>query len=279
MKKLAVLGPAGSNGHKAANEMSDMDEYSIIWAKSNTEVMEMVQTGAAQRGVVPIWNNAEGFVKKVLSYWMNQKQEYGKRGLYPIAEKSIPINHCLLASKKARFNTLEEVHSHPQAIGQCREFLDSLKEPLLEKAALTTSGAAKMVSAHSNESMACIASEFAGITWGLKLIKKKIEDNGGNETTFHLISEKPRIDAERPLKTAIIFWVKNETGGLISPLSVITSAGRNMHTLWTIPLSKKKQVAFYVEFEGGVKNSRNILALLEEITDRIVVLGSFPDIV
>ncbi|MBD3248060.1 hypothetical protein GF382_02100 [Candidatus Falkowbacteria bacterium] len=291
MKKIAILGPAGSNGHKAASKMVALNEYEITWAKSNAGVMEMVQAGKADVGVVPIWNNTEGFVKKVLGYWMDQETEYSKRELYPVAEMSIPISHCLLARTGTSPNSLTEVHSHPQAIGQCRTFLESfrkpagqchtfhesLKAPLVEKAALTTSGAAEMVAKSSNRGLSCIASEFAASIYGLEVIKSKIEDNGGNETTFHLLAKEPKECGDKKLKTAIVFWVKNRPGGLMSPLSIITAAGKNMSTLWTIPLAKKKQVAFYVEFEGDVEQDRNVLALLNEITEKLIILGSFPE--
>src|SRR3989344_4291782 len=80
-----------------------------------TEVVEAVEEKKTDLGLVPIENSTEGNVVETIRSIIRSKD------LSVLGEKVIPIHHMLLGSEKAFSKKI--VRSHPQAIGQCTNWL------------------------------------------------------------------------------------------------------------------------------------------------------------
>ncbi len=281
VNRVAVLGPKGTNGHEAGGRfMVGEDASEFIFCRSNVEVFSKISSGEADYGVTPIHNSSTGLIDDVKRFWLGQDGDFEKRGVYPIMETSLSIEHCLLV--RPDFPTdakIEKVFSHPEALKQCREVIEEygIED---EQAALSTADAARLVSlSESGSKIAAIASRFTAETYGLKILKEGIQDNGGNETTFHLIGKKRSLPTSG-CKTAIIFWVDNEPGSLDAVLGVISAARRNKSILATVFTGNKGKIAFYVEFDGHKEEKviKHVSGLIECITNKLVVLGSFVEL-
>jgi prephenate dehydratase len=280
-KSVAVLGPKGTNGHEAANRLlNPLTDYDVHFFSGHAEILEKVKNGGVYYGVVPILNSSNGLIGDTRKFWLKQNGDFETRGIYPILELSLPIKHCLLAHpQKQEGQALETVFSHSEALEQCREAIISLgiKE---ERAALSTADAARIVAESGAESgQAAIASKFAAEIHGLKIVNENIQDNDGNKTTFHLVSRE-MARATTGCKTAIIFWLKDEAQALTKALNIISSPGKNMFILDAIFSGDRNNVAFYVEFEGhkDEEETKAILTLLKKSTTKMVILGSFPEL-
>ena len=48
-----------------------------------------------------------------------------KRNFYILGSLKLDISHCLLGRKDARISDIKEVISHPQALGQCNDYIEN----------------------------------------------------------------------------------------------------------------------------------------------------------
>jgi chorismate mutase/prephenate dehydratase len=279
MKKVAVLGPAGTNGHEAACRFFDgitIDD--ILFCSRNEDIFEMVLSGESEQGVVPIRNSSTGLIDDAKRFWI--KESSASAGIYPVMELSLPIRHCLLVHPASSdVERIEKVLSHPEALKQC-DLAIKRKKIGETVAALSTADASRIVSDDGGQnSLAAIASKFTASVYGLKVLEEDFQDNAGNATRFHLVSTWKTMPTSG-CKTAVIFWLKHEPSALVSALNIISGAGRNIHMIEPIFSGNNDNVAFYVEFDGHRLEpvTLSILTILDHLANRLVVLGSYSEL-
>ena len=83
-----------------------------------TAVGEAVATGELDEAVVPIENSLEGSVTFTLDLLISQPSLFIK------GEVVVPIEHYQMAKPGTVPSEIKVIYSHPQALGQCREFLE-----------------------------------------------------------------------------------------------------------------------------------------------------------
>jgi prephenate dehydratase len=279
-KRVAVLGPKGTNGHEAASRFMAGEDVEYVFCKKNEDIFPAVLLEKAEYGVVPIYNSSKGLIEKVKHFWMMQDARFDERGIYPIMETSLLIKHCLLVKPDFVEGTkIEKVFSHSEALGQCRNILEE-KGVGDGESVSSTADAARLVSlSEAGAGVAAIASKFAAEIYGLKILQEDVHDNEGNETTFHLIGRKKTL-LTSGCETAIMFWLKNETASLDGVINVISAARRNKSIIWPVPTGDKRNIGFYIEFDGHMEEEviGHVLGLIKCITNRLIILGSFPEL-
>ena len=114
-RRLAFLGPAGTYSEQAA---IDHDKgATLLPFASIPAVAAAVDSGLADEGVVPIENSLEGAVTHTLDLLVHEST------LFVRHELALPIHHCLLVKPGTKTEEIKAIHSHPQALAQCRSFL------------------------------------------------------------------------------------------------------------------------------------------------------------
>jgi chorismate mutase/prephenate dehydratase len=224
------------------------------------------------RAVVPIENSTAGSVHEVydLLFHMN---------LWIAGEEVVVVDHCLLGVPGATFEGLRHVHSHPQALSQCSEFLAELTE-VESEAAQNTALAAERVAALGDPSRAAIASEEAGARFGLVVLRRNIANQAVNLTRFVVVSGTP-VDCD-PLvqaKVSLVFGTTHERGALVRCLNVLADEGINLSKLESRPRPGTVwEYHFYVDLEGHLAEPRlqSALARLTVTTQFVRVLGCYP---
>src|SRR5881397_1424570 len=179
-QKVAYLGPRATFTHMACTQkFGSSAQY--VPVNSIKEVFSEVERGRANFGVVPIENTTEGVVNHTLDMFIDSN-------LLIYGEVLQEVSHHLL-SKSGVMEEVKNIHSHPHAIAQCRNWLETNlpNVPLSEVA--STARAAELCM--ENPFVAAIASELAAQLYGLKVIKARIEDNMNNMTRFLILSQKP----------------------------------------------------------------------------------------
>jgi len=200
--RVAYLGPEGSFSHQAAyNEFGGSSE--LLPLGSFEEIFEEVENDRASFGVVPIENSIEGSVGMVLDL-------LSKTHLAITAELFERIIHFLL-SKTGDIQDINIVASHPQAIAQCKKWLNKNlgDKEILETA--STAEAARLASKKKNVS--AIASEHAASIYKLKIIQNNIEESSLNTTRFFVIGKKTNKPTGDD-RTSIVFTLKDKPGAL-----------------------------------------------------------------
>ena len=219
-------------------------EATSIACKTFEEMFECVREGNANIALVPIENSKAGRVADTHHLIPNSK-------LKIIGEYFLEVNHCLLAPPDASINTIKRVHSHEQAITQCRKNLIKNNKDMI--VAADTAGAAKMVSELNNKEDAAIASDLAAKIYNLKIIESNFQDANNNVTLFLIMSKKMSfVDVnEKDLMTTLVFQVRSIPAALYKSLGGFASNGVNITKLESYVHPQGFDVAqFFIDFEG-----------------------------
>jgi len=265
--KVAFLGPQATFTHVAAMQQFGFSAQ-LIPQKSIPAVFDEVLRGRAHYGVVPVENSNEGVVSHTLDMFMESDLKIN-------AEILLGISHDLL-SRSGRLADVRKVVSHPQALAQCRKWLEeNLPDvPLVDVA--STALAAQV--AAEDDTAAAVASEMAATLYGLQVVKPKIEDNPNNFTRFLVIGKKTPERSGRD-KTSIMFSVKDEPGILYRMLEPFSKHGINLSKIESRPMKKKAwEYIFFLDMEGHV-DEENVHGAVEELKGYcqfLKVLGSYP---
>ena len=191
-------------------------------------------------------------------------------------EIALPIRHTLL-NLSGRMEDIQTVSSHPQALAQCRQWLNRHLPKITIRETSSTAKAAQM--AQQNSETAAVAHEAIAEMMGLKVIKRNIQDTQDNITRFLVLGrEKPAISGHD--RTSIIFWTKNRPGALFKILEAFAGREINLSRIESRPDrgSVPWEYAFFVDLEGHRDESK-VSACLKEIEEQgtvVKILGSYP---
>ncbi|MDI1494847.1 MAG: prephenate dehydratase [Cenarchaeum symbiont of Oopsacas minuta] len=233
-----------------------------------SNALDAIYGGECEHAMLPIENSIEGNVGE--SYDLLYETD-----LKVIGETYQKIDHCLIgtASDMAKVQT---IYSHPQALGQCRKFIQSRGIKIVPT--YDTAGSVPIVKKLDDSTVACIASEDAAIIHGLPIIARNIANSLDNYTRF-LIMGKKETECKGDTKTSIMFTLKHEPGALYNIIGVLSKAGINLTKIASRP--RKGMVweyNFYLDFEDSCQREQNVVAL-EEICKTcsfLKVLGTYP---
>ncbi|MBQ5511313.1 MAG: prephenate dehydratase, partial [Prevotella sp.] len=180
MKRIAIQGELGSFHDIAARQYYDGEQIQMICCSTFEEVFENIKRDPTVIGMLAIENTIAGSL-------LHNYELLRASGVTIVGEHKLHIEHCICCLPEDDWSTIQEVHSHPVALMQCRGW-----------AAICNSSAAKM--------------------YGLKVLEDQIEDNKHNFTRFLVVSSPRKADFLRPLdktdKSSLVFLVPHEEGSL-----------------------------------------------------------------
>ncbi|HEX2014011.1 MAG TPA: prephenate dehydratase domain-containing protein, partial [Nitrososphaera sp.] len=177
MARVAFQGERGAYGEMATIQY--FQRASLLPKKSFQDVFDAAQDGGADYAVVPVENSIEGSVNEIYDLLLQTRMGV-------IGEVYQRVRHCLIANKGAK--KIKYVHSHPQALAQCRNYL--LKNGLEPVPAYDTAGAVKMIKGKKMLDSAAIASKRAAELYDMKILDEDIQDRKNNYTRFLVLSPK-----------------------------------------------------------------------------------------
>ena len=232
------------------------------------EVFESVDKQEAQFGVVPVENSLEGSVNQTYDLFLTYN-------LKVCGEIIIRISHCLIANPNTSLAAVKTVYSHPQALAQCRSFLERLGRELIPT--YDTAGSVKMLKEKGLKEAAAVASEKAAEIYGMKILAREIEDNPENYTRFFVLSKEDSPMTGKD-KTSIIFAASHTPGSLYHALGEFAKRNINLTKIESRPTRQKPwEYNFYLDFEGHrtEENCAAALKALEKSALFIKILGSY----
>ncbi|MDD6729091.1 MAG: prephenate dehydratase [Eubacteriales bacterium] len=266
---VACQGVEGAYSGVTANKI--FPDAEIKFYKQFEDVFEAVNKGDAVYGVIPVENSTAGSVHE--SYDLIMKYRF-----YVVGAYDLKIDHCLCAKEGTKYEDISNVYSHPQALSQCNNFLKNFDFTGVNYS--NTAAAAKYVAESPANNIAVICSETAAKKYGLKILKRNIQNNNNNTTRFIVISKKLVID-ENAQKISLIFSVAHKTGSLYRILGRFSMAGLNLTKLESRPIENSDfSYYFYVDILGNVKDEKTldlICALSDELPD-FEFLGNFNEV-
>ncbi len=264
--QVIYLGPEATFTHLAALDKFG-SSVTLIPAKSITDVFIEVEKGSADYGVVPIENSTEGIVNHTLDMFIESE-------LQICSEISLEVSLHLLS--RGKMNDIKKIYSKPQALGQCRNWIEShLPQAELIEVSSTSKGAEI---ASREKGGAAIASELAAEVYNLKIISRRIEDSAINVTRF-LVIGKTFANRTGKDKTSIMFSIKDRVGALHAMLQPFKKHGINLTKIESRPSRRKAwDYYFFVDMEGHYQDEEMKKALkeLEKGCRYLKILGSYP---
>ncbi len=267
---VACQGVEGANSQIACDKLFDRPK--IMYMNSFDSVFTAVDKGLCKYGILPIENSLRGSVIGV--YDLMKKYSF-----HIVRSVKVKIDHMLMANFGAELKGIKEIYSHEQAIGQCSEFLNNLKDVKIIPCE-NTAIAAKMVLESGRKDVAAISSKNCAEIYSLNILNDKIQNNENNYTRFICISKDLEIYPGAS-KISIMFTVPHKPGTLYSILSKFSILGVNLTKLESRPIPGRDfEFIFYVDFDGSVYagDIRGLVATLEDETEMFAFLGNYSEV-
>jgi chorismate mutase/prephenate dehydratase len=267
--KVAFLGPEGTFTQAAVFKHFGSSVRALPLPAID-EVFHEVEGGIADFGVVPIENSSEGTVNHTLDMFLSS-------ALKICGEVELRIHHHVMGRMSALAD-VRRVCAHPQALAQCRGWLDE-QLPDIERVPVS-SNAEGARRARDERGTAAIASRAAAEIYGLTLLADEIEDRPDNTTRFLVVGRKlfSRSGADR---TTLLVSASDtdDAGALFRLLEPLAEHRVNMTRIESRPSRKRKwDYVFFIDVEGHVSDPPLATALesLEKRASLFKVLGSYP---
>ena len=233
------------------------------------DAMEAIKNGSADYAVLPIENSTAGIVQD--NYDLLTQYDH-----VIVGEQLIPCQHVLMGLPGTELCEIQHVYSHPQALMQCRDYLNAHPDWKIHPYG-NTAKAAKKVAQEQDRSQAAIASPYAAEYFHLSVLQEGIYSNPGNSTRFIIVS-KQKIYCKDAKKISISFELPHTSGSLYSSLSHLIYNGLNMTKIESRPvLSQNWEYRFFVDFEGNLNDSavKNALRGLENEVQNLRIHGNY----
>ncbi|HAF17717.1 MAG: prephenate dehydratase [Thermacetogeniaceae bacterium] len=269
---LGYLGPKGTFSELAAHQYCQGKGWQLVECSSLEDIIKGVVSGMLDKGIVPVENSTEGSVGLVYDLLA------GPCDLAIEGEIIVPVVHSLLARSKVSMEKIEKVFSHPQALAQCRDFLRK-NLPHVYWQECTSTAAAAMLVAESEQPWAALAPATAAAVYGLDVLIPQANDYPNNMTRFFAIGREQLSSRSFRCKTSLVFGVCDRPGALYLVLREFALRGINLTRIESRPSKNKLgEYIFFLDFLGSTADLvvRDLLCNLSNITTYLKLLGSYP---
>jgi prephenate dehydratase len=271
--RIAYLGPQGTFSEEAALLQAARDDGTLVPFSTFPALVSAVETGLANRAVLPIENSLEGSISTTLDLLIEESK------LKIHDELVLPIRHHLAVVPGTPFSDIRYVVSKPEAFGQCRRFLDRCLPGVEQVAALSTAAAVADVIAAGDCSRAAIGPRRAAELYDAEILARDIQDNDSNVTRFIVLAWEDNQPTGRD-KTSLCFTVqRNIPGALVQVLTELSVSNIQMTKVESRPMkSVLGDYYFLVDIEGH-RTDPLIADALDRIAEKTAILkvfGSYP---
>ncbi len=267
--RVAYSGTEGAFAHVAAGKVFPYAER--VGYADFASAYAAVVDGECESAVLPIENSSAGEVGQVNDLIFSGN-------LYISGTYDLAVRQDLLTLPGARLAEIREVVSHPQALGQCAEYIR--RRGFLTREFSNTARAAEYVASLRDPHIAAIAGEEAAKKYGLEIAAENINESDSNTTKFAVLTPVRTAYSEGTggVRFVLMFTVRNEAGSLARAIGIVGRYGFNMLSLRSRPMKDLLwQYYFYVEAEGNpdTDNGRAMIRELGECCDKLKLAGVF----
>lgn len=265
--QVSFLGPLGTYSEQA------------VWAffghcidaepvESIEEACRQVQVKQADFAVVPVENSTEGSVARTLDALVESN-------LSICGEVLLPIHHQLL-TQNGRLDGIQKICAHPQALGQCRNWLRQYAPHIPQESVSSNAMAAQMASEDSR--IAAIAGQAARERYSLQAVQEHIQDDANNTTRFLVLGNQHTGPSGQD-KTSLVASVPNQPGAVYKMLEPFNRENVSLTRLESRPARNGLfEYNFFIDLQGHQSDPTvsKALAELQKMASFLRVLGSYP---
>lgn len=266
--RLAFLGPSGTFTESAALRYAPGAE--LIAAPSISSVTASVTEGRADEAIVPIENSLQGSVTETLDLLLHSIE------LKIRAEIVLAVEHCLIVQRGTTRDAIRSVYSHPQALAQCRGYIErELPEAEVVATLSTAQAVQRVVEAGA---AAAIAPRRAAEIHGAEVMEAGIQDEAQNSTRFVVLAAEDAAPTGDD-KTSIAFNVADKPGALVGIMQRFADAGINLTKIESRPARETMGVYIFLLDGTGHRLDPAVAAVLDAVAADsawLKVFGSYP---
>jgi prephenate dehydratase len=269
--RIAIQGIKGSNHHRVASEYFG-GNVDLVECLSFHSLVDVLLDGEADKGVMAIENSIAGSIIPNYALVCEKK-------LHIIGEHYLNIHHNLMALPGQRLEDIREVHSHPMALLQCREYLK--KQPQIRMVEdVDTAETAQRIQKNRLQGVAAIAPRMAAELYGLEVLEGDIQTIENNATRFIVVK---RTNKELPRevidKASMRFITDHKRGSLATVLNVMSDCNLNLTKIQSLPVIETPwKYSFFVDVTFDTYDhfakAKSLLALM---TEDFQLLGEYKN--
>ena len=274
VNRVAYLGSQGSYSDLATQKYFSRHpcELKQLGCSSFKEIIDKVEQGQADHGVLPIENTSSGSINEVYDLLQHTS-------LSIVGELTHPVNHCMVAAVATTPEKIKKLYAHPQVYAQCSNFLAQFHDVEIEHCD-ASSAAFDAVKDDTTGTIAALGSGEGSRLYGLQVIAEALANQKENFSRFIVLAAKEvQVSTQIPSKTTWIMSTEQKPGALVDALLVLKQHGVNMCKLESRPINGNPwEEMFYVDVEANLRepNMQQALADLRRITRYLKVLGCYP---
>jgi prephenate dehydratase len=276
MKKIAIQGIPGSYHDMAARRYFEDEELEIIGCRSFREVIRQIRDDASVIGLMAIENTIAGSLLQ--NHELIRQSECSIIGEYKLR-----ISHSLAALPGTSLAELREVHSHPIALMQCAEFLETLPADVKIVEMEDTAMSARWIAENERRGHAAVCGRAAAEKYGLEVLAEGIETNSRNFTRFLVVADKWRADelmqGVKKNKSSLVFALPHTAGSLSKVLTILSFYDINLTKIQSLPIiGREWEYLFYINltYSDYTRYKQALDAIIPLIKD-LKILGEYAE--
>ncbi len=260
----AHQGIAGAWSEQALKKV--YPQANVVSVETFEDIFKAVASGEVDYGFAPIENSQTGAIGETYSLLR-------KYGCYIAGRTELDIRQCLLAKNGTTLKDIRRVYSHPEALSQCRKFLQVHNFEEIPKC--NTAVAAQLVAEEQDDKTAAIASLHAAASYGLQVLQEDIMDTKENRTSFIILSKAPQYD-KNSTHVSITFSTAHRSGALCEALLPFMSFNINLARIESRP-DNDGRYRFFADLEGNIldENMTQALRQVMAASSYFEVLGCY----
>ncbi len=269
--KIAIQGIEGSFHDEAVQKLFPKKEVELIKCDSFDAVTQCLKKGKAEYGVIAIENTIAGSI--LTNYNLLEAGDFEI-----IDEVFLNIQMYLMSLESESIIDIFEVHSHPVALLQCKDYLRKFPPQFKVIEGRDTASEAKRIRENNLKGVAAIAGKQVAERYGLKILDSNIQDIKENQTRFVLIGKRgSTLSKKSPDKATIRFVLGSEVGTLSNALQILARYEINLTKIQSLPmLGTPWKYAFFVDVTfGDVQNFYGAMESLEPAVKELKIVGTY----
>jgi len=268
--KVAMQGIESSFHHQAVQKLFPNEDLTLLMCDSFEKVTNAVNNSALDYGVIAIENTIVGSILP----------NYGliDTGNFEIlAETVLDIQMYVMALESESIHDIKEIHSHPVALLQCRDYLQKFPPQFKVIEGKDTASEAKKIKDQNLTGVAAIAGKQVAERFGLKILDSNIQDIKENHTRFVLLGKKEKQPIQQADKASLKFVLEHNVGSLGNVLNLLTTFNINLTKIQSLPIvGKPWQYAFFVDVVFEDENFFfEVMEMLKKTVKELSILGVY----
>ncbi|MDR2920911.1 MAG: prephenate dehydratase [Tannerella sp.] len=274
-RKVAIQGIKGSYHDIAAQNYFEGEEIEIIGCNSFKDVIRCIHEDPAVVGLMAIENTIAGSLLQ--NHELIRQSECAIIGEYKLR-----ISHTLCALPGTAMKDVKEINSHPIALMQCNDFLDTMPDvKLVEKE--DTAMSARWIAENKLEGHAAICGKYAAEIYGLEILAEGIETNKRNYTRFLAIADKwtaeELLQGGEKNKSSIVFSLPHTAGSLSKALTILSFYDMNLTKIQSLPIiGREWEYLFYINLTfSDYTRYKQALDAIIPLTKDLKILGEYAE--